>query len=84
MVKNLPATAGDVRDMGSIPGSGRSPGGWHNTLFEYSITFLSKQEQRLEPLCGGPSATDATNPSIAPGVYVQQIGTVCISSSHGN
>ena len=25
-VKNLPANAGDVRDMGWIPGSGRSPG----------------------------------------------------------
>ena len=29
MVKNLPAKAGDVRDSGSIPGSGRSPGGGH-------------------------------------------------------
>ena len=26
VVKNLPANAGDTRDMGSIPGSGRSPG----------------------------------------------------------
>ena len=26
MVKNLPASAGDIRDVGSIPGSGRSPG----------------------------------------------------------
>ena len=26
MVKNLPADAGDTRDMGWIPGSGRSPG----------------------------------------------------------
>ena len=26
MIKNLAASAGDVRDMGSIPGSGRSPG----------------------------------------------------------
>ena len=25
MIKNLPANAGDIRDMGSIPGSGRSP-----------------------------------------------------------
>ena len=25
-VKNLPASAGDTRDAGSIPGSGRSPG----------------------------------------------------------
>ena len=27
MVKNLPANAGDIRDPGSIPGLGRSPGG---------------------------------------------------------
>ena len=27
VLKNLPANAGDVRDIGSIPGSGRSPGG---------------------------------------------------------
>ena len=26
MVKNPPAKAGDARDVGSIPGSGRSPG----------------------------------------------------------
>ena len=27
MVKNLPASAGDIGDMGLIPGLGRSPGG---------------------------------------------------------
>ena len=26
VVKNLPANSGDIRDVGSIPGSGRSPG----------------------------------------------------------
>ena len=29
LVKNLPAKMGDVRDVGSIPGSGRSLGGEH-------------------------------------------------------
>ena len=34
-VKNLPANAGDVKRWGSIPGSGRSPGGGHgNPLLE--------------------------------------------------
>ena len=32
VVKNPPANAGDVRDMGSIPGSGRSPGEGHGNL----------------------------------------------------
>ena len=29
VVKNPPASAGDIRDMSSIPGSGRSPKGGH-------------------------------------------------------
>ena len=36
MVKNLPANAGAVRDTGSIPGSGRSPGGEHYNPLQYS------------------------------------------------
>ena len=31
VVKNLPSNAGDVRDMGLIPGSGRSPREWQPT-----------------------------------------------------
>ena len=34
--KNLSAKAGDVRDMGLIPGLGRSPGGGHGNLLQYS------------------------------------------------
>ena len=36
VVKNLSANAGDVRDAGSIPGSGRSPGGKHDNPLQYS------------------------------------------------
>ena len=36
VVKNLPADAGDVRDTGSGPGSGRSPGGEHGSPLQYS------------------------------------------------
>ena len=36
MVKNLPANAGDIRDVGSIPGSGRSPGEGHGNPLQYS------------------------------------------------
>ena len=35
-IKNSPANAGDVRDVGSIPGSGRSPGGGHGNSLQYS------------------------------------------------
>ena len=36
VVKNPPANAGDIRDAGSIPGSGRSPGGGHGNPLQYS------------------------------------------------
>ena len=35
-LKDLPANAGDVRDLSSIPGSGRSPGGGHGNPLQYS------------------------------------------------
>ena len=33
VIKNLPDNAGDIQDVGSNPGSGRSPGGraWQHT-----------------------------------------------------
>ena len=33
---NLSVNAGDARDAGLIPGSGRSPGGGHNNPLQYS------------------------------------------------
>ena len=36
VVKNLPANVGDVREVGVIPGSGRSPGGGHGNPLQYS------------------------------------------------
>ena len=36
MVKNLPPNAGDIRDMGLIPGLGRSPGKGHGSPLQYS------------------------------------------------
>ena len=36
VVKNLPPNAGDIRDMGSIPGLERYPGGGHGNPLQYS------------------------------------------------
>ena len=36
LVKNLPANTGDLKDTGSIPGWGRSLGGGHGNLLQYS------------------------------------------------
>ena len=36
VVKDPPASAGDIRDPGSIPGLGSSPGGGHGNPLQYS------------------------------------------------
>ena len=36
IVKNPPVNAGDIRDGGWIPGSGRAPGGAHGNPLQYS------------------------------------------------
>ena len=64
VVKNLPANAGDIRDVGSIPGLGRSPGGGHGNPLNYSclenpmdrgawqaaVHGVAKSRTRLKPL----------------------------------
>ena len=44
MVKNPPADAGDARDMGLIPGSGRSPeeGNGNSLQYSYLEIFMDK------------------------------------------
>ena len=36
VVKSLPVNTGDIKDVGLIPGSGRSPGGGHGNPLQYS------------------------------------------------
>ena len=46
VVKNPPAIAGDIQDIGTILGSGRSPGGRHGNPLQYSYL---KQPMTEEP-----------------------------------
>ena len=43
VVKNPPANAGDGRDVGSIPGSGRSPGEGNGNPLQYSCLENSRE-----------------------------------------
>ena len=47
VVKNLPANAGDVRDSGSIPGFGRSPGRGHGNPLLNSCLGESHEQRSL-------------------------------------
>ena len=44
VVKNPPANVGDTRDMGSIPGSGRSPGVGNGNPFQCSCLKNPRDE----------------------------------------
>ena len=52
VIKNLPVNAGDVRDAGSIPGSGRSPGGGNGNLLQYSCLEnpMTEEPDRLQSI----------------------------------
>ena len=70
VVKNLPASAGDARDAGSIPESGKSPGGGHGNPLQYSclerpldrgarraaVYRVAKSQTRLKRLSTHPLA----------------------------
>ena len=49
MVKNPPATAGDARDTGLIPGSGRSPRVENGNLLQYFSSILPENSMSEEP-----------------------------------
>ena len=42
LVKNLPANAGDARDVGSIPGLERSPEEENDNPLQYSIPWIKE------------------------------------------
>ena len=48
MVKNPPPNAGDIRDIGLIPGLGRSPGGEHGNPLPYSCLENPIDKRGLE------------------------------------
>ena len=64
MVKNPPANAGDTKDMGLIPGLGRSSGGGNGNSHQYSwlenpmdrgvwwamVHRVAKSQTQLKPL----------------------------------
>ena len=49
-VEDSPANAGDVRDVGSIPGSGRSPGGGHGNPLQCSCLENPMDRGALEAM----------------------------------
>ena len=51
LVKNMLANAGDARDMGSISGLGRSPGGGNGNPLQFSLleNFTDREASGYSP-----------------------------------
>ena len=82
MVKNLPASAGDIRDPSSIPGSGRSPGGGHGNPLQYSYLENPHGQRSPEGYCIAMSQTH-TQTSINKDKLPFGIGKTCFPPNLG-
>ena len=60
VVKNPPANAGDIRDMGLISGSGRFPGGGQGNPFQYSCLENPMERGALWAIVHGVTELDVT------------------------
>ena len=60
VVKNPPANAGDAPDLGSIPGSGRSPGVVNGNPLQYSYLESPRDRRAWQATSHGVSESDTT------------------------
>ena len=60
VVKNPPANAGDTRDIGLIPGSGRSPGGGYGNPLYYSCLENPMDRRAWQATVHGVTELDTT------------------------
>ena len=58
MVKNLPASVGDLEDVSSIPGSGRSPGGGNGFPLHYYYLENPTEREAWQATVHGVSESD--------------------------
>ena len=60
VVKNLPVNAGDIKDLGMIPGSGRAPGGGNGNPLQYSCLENPMDRGACTAIVHGDTELDMT------------------------
>ena len=80
MVKSLPANVGHARDVGSIPGLGRCPGGEIGNLLQYSCPKIPWREEPGGLQCKGSQRVRhdlATEHTYTPGIKENETTPKC-------
>ena len=84
MVKNLPASGGDLRDTGLLPGWGRSPGGGHGNPLQYSfLENLHGQRNLGDYSPWGLEESDTAEVTEHTHAYMFRMGNVSKSEDSG-
>ena len=60
MIKNPPSNAGDIRDIGLIPGLGRSPGREHDNPLQFSCLENTMYRGAWQATVHGVAESDVT------------------------
>ena len=77
-VKNLLASAGNTRDVGSIPGSGRSPGEGNGYPLQYSCLETSMKRGFWQATVHGVTESDMTECAQCMSIRVCVCVCVCV------
>ena len=78
MVKNLLADRGDIRDVGSIPGLGRSPGGGNSNSLHYSCLENPMDREALWATVHGVIKSQTRLNQLSSNIYLF-IGLHCLA-----
>ena len=77
MVKNLPANSGDIRDAGSISGSGRTPGEGNGNSLQYACLENSMNRGAWQAIVCGVTKSRTRPKQISTNVYQRIDGSRC-------
>jgi len=84
VVKNPPASAGDISKTDSIPGSGRSPGGGHGNPLQYSCLEHPLDRGAWQAMVHSVTKSQTQLKRLSTGVFLESPGSFYDPIDAGN